>query len=155
MNLVPAPILKSEIVLFGEQEVELFELSAYHRCEYLQKTTEDIPLPQGEDVPKTELESFGQLWAFRAGEVSNKLLLIAYAIWMKPDCQESVEQIHQGLIRSITPELIDVLYVPAAKLSGLFVEIPDEGEGSDTEGEDNEKKASAGFLLCPAARAGF
>ncbi|GAA5446132.1 hypothetical protein Misp06_04341 [Microbulbifer sp. NBRC 101763] len=140
MNLVPTPILESETVLFGQQEVELFELSAYHRCEYLQKTTEDIPLPQGEELPETELENFGQLWAFRLGEVSKKLLLVAYAIWMKPNCQESLEQIHQGLIRSVTPKLIDVLYVPAAKLSGLYVEASTGEESSETESEDNEKK---------------
>ncbi|WP_226649606.1 hypothetical protein [Microbulbifer variabilis] len=140
MNLVPTPILESETVVFGQQEVELFELSAYHRCEYLQKTTEDIPLPQGEELPETELENFGQLWAFRAGEVSKKLLLVAYSIWMKPDCQDLLEDIHHGLIRSITPKLIDVLYVPAAKLSGLYVETPVEGESGEIEGEDTEKK---------------
>ncbi|WP_444886476.1 hypothetical protein [Microbulbifer sp. JMSA008] len=140
MNLVPTPILESETVLFGQQEVELFELSAYHRCEYLQKTTEDIPLPQDEEVPETELENFGQLWAFRVGEVSKKLLLVAYAIWMKPDCQDSLEQIHQGLIRSVTPKLIDVLYVPAAKLSGLYVEVKTEEADSENESEEAEKK---------------
>ncbi|USD22154.1 hypothetical protein MJO52_03185 [Microbulbifer variabilis] len=140
MNLVPTPILESETVVFGQQEVELFELSAYHRCEYLQKTTEDIPLPQDEELPETELENFGQLWAFRAGEVSKKLLLVAYAIWMKPDCQASLEQIHQGLIRSVTPKLIDQLYIPAAKLSGLFVDVQTEKADSETESEEAEKK---------------
>ncbi|WP_444902171.1 hypothetical protein ACJJIG_04375 [Microbulbifer sp. SSSA007] len=140
MNSVPTPILESETVLFGQQEVELFELSAYHRCEYLQKTTEDISLPQDEELPETQLETFGQLWAFRMGEVSKKLLLVAYAIWMKPDCQDSLEDIHQRLIRSVTPKLIDVLYIPAAKLSGLFVDISADGEGGELEGEDSEKK---------------
>ncbi|BBM03926.1 phage minor tail protein G [Microbulbifer sp. GL-2] len=140
MNLVPTPILESETIVFGQQEVELFELSAYHRCEYLQKTTEDIPLPQDEEVPETELENFGQLWAFRAGEVSKKLLLVAYAIWMNPDCQASLEQIHQGLIRSVTPKLIDRLYIPAAKLSGLFVDVQTEKADSETESEETEKK---------------
>ncbi|WP_226649266.1 phage minor tail protein G [Microbulbifer variabilis] len=140
MNLVPTPILESETVVFGQQEVELFELSAYHRCEYLQKTTEDIPLPQDEELPETELENFGQLWAFRKGEVSKKLLLVAYAIWMKPDCQDSLEDIHHGLIRSVTPKLIDQLYIPAAKLSGLFVDVQTEKADSETESEETEKK---------------
>jgi len=126
MNSVPTVILESETVLFGQQEVELFELSAYHRCVYLQKTTEDIPQPQNEELPETELENFDQLWAFRLEEVSKKLLLVAYAIWMKPDFQNSLEQIHQGLIRCETPKLIDKLYVPANKLSGLYAEAPTE-----------------------------
>ncbi|WP_444958076.1 hypothetical protein [Microbulbifer sp. ZKSA002] len=140
MSFVPAPILESETVPFGQQEVELFELSAYHRCEYLQKTTEDIPLPQDEELPETQLETFGQLWAFRMGEVSKKLLLVAYAIWMKPDCQDSLEDIHQRLIRGVTPKLIDVLYIPAAKLSGLFVDVQTEEADSETESEETEKK---------------
>ncbi|WP_445363180.1 phage minor tail protein domain-containing protein [Microbulbifer sp. ANSA003] len=135
MNLSIPLQLKQETVPFGDQEFKLYELSAYHRCEYLEKTSVDIQISKDEEPETVELKTYGDVWAFRGRDVKTRLLLVAYSIWMNPDCEDSLEEIENSLIRSISKDSVDILYVPAAKLSGLYVEP----KAESTE-EDSEKK---------------
>ncbi|WP_043316579.1 hypothetical protein [Microbulbifer sp. HZ11] len=136
MSLFSAPLLKRQAVTFAGSEFELFELSAFDRCEYLEKTTGHIAVPKNGEITQPEMETLGQLWALRREDVSGKLLLVAYAL--KPGREESLDALHRELCFNVAPEQIDGLYVPAAKLSGLYVE-PDVSDDGD-EHEDAEKK---------------
>ncbi|QFT53544.1 phage minor tail protein domain-containing protein [Microbulbifer sp. THAF38] len=135
MNLSIPIQLKSEPVTFGGQDFQLYELSAYHRCEYLEKTSAEIPISKDDEPEKIEFKTYGDVWAFRGGDVKTRLLLVAYSLWTNPDCENSLEDIYDNLIRCVSKEKVDSLYVPAAKLSGLYTE-PKESE----EEEESEKK---------------
>lgn len=136
MSLFQAPLLKSEVVEFAGEELQVFELSAFDRCEYLEKATENVPAPQGDkEVPMAEFKTVGQVWSYRREDVNSKLLLVAYAL--KPGREESLEDLHLELRQKVVPDAIDKLYIPAARLSGLYVE--QRSEDGDSE-EDAEKK---------------
>ncbi|WP_346839825.1 hypothetical protein [Microbulbifer sp. SAOS-129_SWC] len=140
MSLFEAPLLKRETVPFAGTELTLYELSAFDRCEYLEKSTDGIPPPKEGEVPAPEFDHLGQLWALHRADVSNRLLLVAYAL--KPAREESLEQLHEELCRSVAPDQVDDLYIPAAKLSGLYVppeKAPAEESDEDAE-EDPAKK---------------
>jgi len=137
MSLFQAPLLKSETIIFADTQLVLHELSAFDRCEYLEKATENVPAPKGDkEVPPAEFKTVGEVWSFRREDVSSKLLLVAYAL--KPCREESLEELHTELCRVVAPEAIDQLYIPAAKLSGLYTESQEAGEDSD--GEVSKKK---------------
>ncbi|WP_444883525.1 hypothetical protein [Microbulbifer sp. PSTR4-B] len=131
--------LKKEPVTFAGQEFQLYELSAYHRCEYLEKTSLDIPLSKGDEPESIEFKTCGDVWAFRRGDVKTRLLLVAYSLWMNPDCKDLLEDIYGRLIRSVSTEEVDSLYVPAAKLSGLYTEPKDPEAGEEAEEESGKK----------------
>lgn len=140
MSLFSAPLLKRQTVTFAGAELELSELSAFDRCEYLEATTGHIAVPKDGEIRQPEIDTLGQMWALRREDVSSKLLLVAYAL--KPGREESLHALHRELCSAVPPEKIDELYVPAAKLSGLYVD-PDEvadGEEGAERAEGDEKK---------------
>ncbi|MFI2810140.1 hypothetical protein [Microbulbifer sp. JSM ZJ756] len=143
MSLFDKPLLKQEPVEFSGFHFELYELSAYDRCEFLEKTTGHIAAPKEGEVAEVEFDNLGQMWALHREDVSSKLLLVAYAL--KPGREESLEDLHRELRECVPPEQIDELYVPAAKLSGLYVEPPagndkEKGNGDGAEGSEGAEK---------------
>lgn len=132
------PPLKSETVVAGDIEFDLFELTGFYRCQYLAETTGDTPLRADGEVPKTEIQTLGEMYEFHRTNVSDKLLLVAYALWMNPECTDPesvIPKIHSRLLRTITGEDVETLHVAAAKLSGLYFE-PEAEKGSE---EDSKK----------------
>lgn len=137
MSLFSAPLLKRQTVNFADAELELFELSAFDRCEYLEKTTGHIAVPKDGELKQPEIETLGQMWALRREDVSGKLLLVAYAL--KPGRDEKLEDLHRELCQQVPVEQVDELYIPVAKLSGLYVEPEGEEEGEE-DSEGGKKK---------------
>ncbi|AQQ67490.1 hypothetical protein Mag101_07435 [Microbulbifer agarilyticus] len=135
MSLFVEPLLSKEVIEFSGHDFELYELSAYDRCEYLEAITRDIAIPKDIDssVEAKEFESYGELWSFRRQDVDDKLLLIAYSL--RPGRSETLEELHGALRDNVTRASVDQLYIPAARLSGLYVEK----EGGEDD-EDTEKK---------------
>ncbi|MFS1525628.1 hypothetical protein ACL7TT_16195 [Microbulbifer sp. 2304DJ12-6] len=119
MSLFPPG--KRETICFGDTTFDLYELSGYERCEYLAKTTGHLGVTEEGELQKTVITKIGQLWDARRQELSNRLLLVAYAL--RPGREESLEELHQELCKSVVPEQIDILYIPAAKLSRLYFEV--------------------------------
>ncbi|WKD51688.1 hypothetical protein [Microbulbifer spongiae] len=115
------PPRKRETIPFGDTTFDLYELSGLERCEYLAKTTGHLEVTEEGELRKPVITKIGQLWDARRRELSNNLLLVAYAL--RPGREESLEELHQELCKSVVPEHIDTLYIPAAKLSGFYFEV--------------------------------
>ncbi|MEX2964208.1 hypothetical protein [Microbulbifer sp. TYP-18] len=133
MSFFETPLLQRETHSLGDTEFDLYELSAYDRCEYLEKTTGSIAMPKDGEVQPPVFERLGELWAFRREDTDSKLLLVAYAL--KPGREESLETLHTQLRRAVPLARIDELYLPAAKLSGLLVEPEQEADAKGMEDE--------------------
>lgn len=138
MSLLPAAQRKTEKVTVAGTELVLHELSAFERCEYLEKSTAHLPLSNDGGDAEIEIKTLAEFWAMRRATLSGQLLLVAYAL--KPGRSESVADLHLELCKSLLPDQVDALYEPAAKLSGLFTEADKAVGAEGSEGEEGGEK---------------
>ncbi len=118
MSIFKKPLLKSETITIVDQELTLFELSAYDRCEYLAAVAPDVAFDGAKEEEGSQ--SVRQVMEVMRDDTEYKLLLVAYSL--RPSLDAELEAIMADLKRELPRERVDDLYVPATKLSGLHVQ---------------------------------